>query len=174
MIKALVTVATNETVQLLITGGELPVVGAYYTLEDAVEGTAAQNRTFHALTLEYFKSGQSSYDADNYADFKNQIKRHLGEGFDGYVYIDVVLVGDNFDISHYKMYDVKNKSDIPEHVIRDPHMKDMIRGKLKSWSCYTKKQRKNCIDAVINEMLQAGINTKKFQEILKGMNYELL
>jgi hypothetical protein len=167
--KALVTVASGETVQMLMTGGELPVVGAYYTLEDAIEGTAAQNRTFHALTMEYFKSGQSSYDADNYADFKNQIKRHLGAGFDGFVYVGIAHEADGH--GHPKMFEVKRIDDIPVTIKNDKYMADMIRGKLKSWSCYTKKQRKNCIDNVINEMLQAGINTKKFQEILKGMNY---
>lgn len=170
--KALVTVATGETVQLLMTGGELPVVGAYYTLEDAIDGTAAQNRTFHALVMEYFNSGQSSYNADNFADFKNMIKRHLGAGFDGFLYAE--LKKDYQGNYTAVLKEAKKKENIPGYIREDPEMKQMIRGKLKSWSDYTKKQRKNCIDNVINEMIIAGINTKKFQEILKGMNYELI
>jgi hypothetical protein len=172
--KGLCTVSSGDVVNILVTGNDMPEVGRYYNLEDAIEGTAAQNRTFHALTMEYFKSGHSSYDADNYADFKNQIKRHLGQGFEGFVYIDTVVNKNRDGGAHYKMYDVKKLDEIPLYIREDSHMKDMIRGKLKSWSDYTKKQRKNCIDNVINEMLQCGINTAKFQEILKGMNYEMV
>lgn len=167
MIKGLCTVSTGSVVNLLI-DGEMPKVGHYYYLESATEGTTAQNKTFHALTMEYFNSGQSSYDAANYADFKNQIKRHLGAGFDGFVYIGVAHESDG--PGHFKMFDVKKESEIPLAIKKDPYMKDMIRGKLKSWSSYTKKQRKNTIDNVISEMHQAGINTPKFEEILAGMN----
>ena len=172
--KALCTVASGEAVQLLITGGDLPEVGAYYNLEHAIDGTSAQNKTFHALVMEYFYSGQSSYSADNFAAFKNQIKRQLGAGFDGFVYIDVQNNKNRDGKAHYKMFDVKKLEEIPLYIREDDHMKDMIRGKLKSWSDYTKKQRKTTIDNVINEMLQAEIKTTKFQEILKGINYELL
>ncbi len=165
--KGLVTVSTQSVVNLLIEG-ELPEVGHYYYLESATEGTSAQNKTFHALTMEYFKSGQHSYNADSYDDFKNQIKKSLGAGFESFVYIDKVLDNDAVG-DHYKMFDVKTKEDIPDYILNNSYMKDMIRGKLKSWSCYSKKQRKNCIDNVINEMLQAGVNSKKFEEILKGM-----
>ncbi len=68
------------------------------------------------------------------------------------------------------MYDVKDKTEIPIDILENENMKDMIRGKLKSWSDYTKKQRKETIDNLISEMLQAGINSNKFQEIMKGMN----
>lgn len=163
MIKGLCTVSTGSVVNLLVSEGELPEVGKYYTLEDAVNGTLAQNRTFHALTLEYFKSGQSSYDADNYADFKNQIKRHLGEGFDLFIYVTVN--DDGIPV----IKEATTQNDIPVDVKNSALFKDQIRGKLKSWSDYTKKQRKKCIDNVISEMLQAGVNTKKFEEILKGL-----
>lgn len=164
MIKGLCTISTGSVVNLLVEG-ELPEVGHYYFLESATEGTSAQNKTFHALTLEYFKSGQSSYDADNYDDFKNIIKRHLGAGFDGFVFAEILF--DKPVLRH-----AKTKEDIPEYIRNDPNFKDMIFGKLKSWADYTKTQRRTTIDNVINEMFQCGINTNKFQEILKGMKYE--
>ncbi|MCP4393450.1 MAG: hypothetical protein GY804_04170 [Alphaproteobacteria bacterium] len=166
MIKALCTVSTKNVVTLNIEG-KLPEVGSYYFLESAVDGTSAQNKVFHALTMEYFQSGQHSYECSNYADFKNMIKRHLGEGFEGFVYVDFT------DDGHPKMFDVKKKKDIPAHLLNDPNMKDMIRGKLKSWSDYTKRQRQKTIDTLIDEMLQAGMNTKKFEEILKGMKHDI-
>ena len=169
MIKGMVTVATGEVVQLLVQDSEMPEVGHYYFLESATEGTGAQNRLFHSLTMEYFKSGMHSYNADNYQDFKNQIKRKLGEGFESYVFIDMVFDG---KATHPKMFEVKKLEEIPDHIKLDIHMNDMVRGKLKSWSNYTLKQRKKCIDNVITEMLNAGVNTKKFEEILKGIEHD--
>ena len=162
--KALVTVASGEVVQLLMQGGELPEVGSYYFLEKSEGGTGAQNKAFHALVLEYWRSGMHSYDAHSYADFRNMIKRHLGEGFESYLYIDHVTKDHPFFV------EVKSSADIPQFV-KDAHSykKDMIRGRLKSWSDYTKKQRMNTIDNLIAEMHQAGVNTKKFQEILEGL-----
>ena len=37
--------------------GDAPEVGRKYALEDATDGTQAQNRAFHALVQEYFTSG---------------------------------------------------------------------------------------------------------------------
>ena len=159
--KGLVTVASGEVCQMLFTG-ELPEVGAYYFLEKQYNGTSAQNKAFHALVMEYFMSGMHSYNSDSYEDFRNQIKKTLGAGFESYVYIDI------FD-DHYKMFDAKTIDEIPAHIKDDPYMKDMIRGKLKSWSRYTKKQRKDTLDNLISEMLQAGVNTNKFNEIMEGM-----
>ena len=163
--RGLVTVSTGNVVNLLM-DNELPQVGSYVYLEDATNGTGAQNKTFHALTLEYFNSGQHSYNADSYGDFKNQIKRKLGQGFESYVYVDAVF---NEEETHYKMFEVKSKDEIPKHILDSEYMADQIRGKLKSWADYSKKQRKETIDNVISEMLQSGVNTKKFQDIMAGL-----
>ncbi len=170
MIKALCTVSTKNVVTLNIEG-ELPEVGAYYFLESAINGTSAQNKVFHALTMEYFKSGQHSYDCIKYADFKNMIKRHLGEGFECIKYAIVELKENGTYKPKFK--EAKCYDDIPVEVRTDPDYKDFIEGKLKSWSDYTKRQRQKTIDALIDEMLQAGINTKKFEEILKGMKHDI-
>jgi hypothetical protein len=66
------------------------------------------------------------------------------------------------------------KEDIPEYIRNDPRMKEMILGKLKPWSDYSKGQRRKTIDNLISEMLQVEVKSQKFQEILKGINYELL
>ena len=63
----------------------------------------------------------------------------------------------------------KKYMEIPEYIRKDPDMKNMIRGKLKSWADYTKKQRISCIDNLITEMDEVGVNTKKYQEIREGM-----
>ena len=51
-------------------------------------------------------------------------------------------------------------------------MKQVIRGKLKSWSDYSKKERMKTMDILIKEMLQVGVSSKKFDEILEGIGYE--
>lgn len=152
--------------------GEPPEVGKYYLLEDAVSGTLAQNALFHALTMEYWKSGQHSYNAGNYGEFRNQIKKKLGEGFEKFIYGDIVQDKRTGKYSS-KIVEVLTADEIPRYIREDPHFKDMVMGKLKSWAEYTKKQRQKTIDNLITEMLQVGINTKKFDEILKGIDYGL-
>jgi hypothetical protein len=41
---------------------------------------------------------------------------------------------------------------------------------VKSWSKFTKKERASAIDFTINECIQVGLNTKKFNEIIEGLN----
>jgi hypothetical protein len=41
--------------------------------------------------------------------------------------------------------------------------------RLKSWADYSKKERQMTIDNLISEMFQAQVQTKKFYEILKGL-----
>ena len=79
--------------KILITGPDtytpvagLPEVGRYYNLEDAVNGTAAQNRAFHALCQEYWKSGCHPKYEGGFSEFRDLIKRDLGAGFSEYVY----------------------------------------------------------------------------------------
>lgn len=48
--------------------GDAPEVGRKYLLEDATEGTQAQNRAFHALVQEYFTSGCHSYNAKTWLE----------------------------------------------------------------------------------------------------------
>ena len=157
----------------LVESKDSPEVGKRYNLEDAVEGTQAQNKAFHALLQEYFKTGLHSYNVDNFADFKNQIKRHLGAGFEAFIYVEIkkpVMGLPNLDRPVIK--DAKTYEDIPEAIRKDEYMKEQIRGRLKSWSDYTKNERKNTLDNLIAEMEEAGVNSKKYNEIIEGMNNE--
>jgi hypothetical protein len=166
MIKGLVTVSTDSEVSLLIEG-ELPIVGKYYILEDAIHGTSAQRRTREALIAEYWKSGvHPKYGGDGYTDFRDKLKRDMGEGFDKYIYGYI-------ENNKAKTKEVKKKEDIPSYILNDPDMIEIVKGRLKSCTIYTKKQNANFIDNIINDMLANGVNTSKFQQILKGMNHEL-
>lgn len=141
---------------------DIPVIGQVYTMEDAATGTEAQNKAFHALVQEYWRTNAHSYDAKDFDDFRNQIKRKLGAGFEAYVY---AVIEDGRPV----IRDAKKYEDIPEEVRADPQYKQLIRGRLKSWADYTKKQRRETMDRLISEMHQAGINSPKFEEILAGM-----
>ena len=108
-------------------------------------GTDQQNRAFHALLGEYWKSGLSSY--ESYDDMKDTIKLRIA-GADEYIFID------NGKVRHAKSLDeVKGRyAEVP-----------------KSWADFTLEQRRDAIDEVIREATVAGINSKKWGEILQGM-----
>ncbi len=139
-----------------------PLVGRRYILEDPATGTNAQNRAFHALVSEYFTSGLHSYSATNLKDFRNQIKLRLGMGYEAFVY---ALLENGKPI----IKDAKTYHEIPEEIRTDPDLLKLIRGRLKSWADYTKKERRETLDRLISEMIQAGVNTPKFEEILEGL-----
>jgi hypothetical protein len=143
-------------------GGDTLTVGTWYTAEPADEGTLAQNKAFHALCQEYYRSGYHSYPASTFQQFRNYIKKNLGAGFESYVYITQTPDGFTWEETrHYR--------DIPKNIAKDKDGRPLIKGKLKSWADYTKKERKETIDRLISEMEQAGVQTKKFYEILTGM-----
>lgn len=142
----------------MVLSTDAPIVGRIYSCEDAENGTGAQRRAWHALVQEYWRSGAHSYNAKSFEDFRNMIKRDLGAGFEAFVYI---LDG--------KLVDAKTMDEIPEHIRRDPARRDMIRGRLKSWADYTKKERRESIDRLRSEMDQVGVNTPKYREICEGL-----
>ena len=139
-----------------------PKIGHTYELEDAATGTQAQNKAFHALVSEYFVSGCFSYQANTLDDFRNCIKRSLGAGFEAYVYATV-------EGGHAVIHDAKRWDDVPQAIREDPERAQFVRGRLKSWSAYTKRQRMDTLDKLIAEMRQTGVNSRHFAEIIEGM-----
>lgn len=147
---------------------EEPKVGGRYLLEDAISGTRAQNNAFHALLDEYYRTRLWSYQGSGYNagatyyEFRNMVKRKLGAGFESFVYAEIVE-------GRPVIRDAKKYNDIPEAVRKYPDMRDMIRGRLKSWADYTKRERRLTMDKLITEMVEVGVNTPHFREILDGM-----
>ena len=142
--------------------GDALTVGRYYLVEPADTGTHAQNATFHALLDIFWRSGCHSYDAGSLEEFKKYIKKDLGSGYESYVYIEDTgngLIKGN----------AKSFSDIPKNVGIDKNGKKMIWGILKSWSDYSKKERLDTIDRLIVAMVNSGVNSKRFHEVLEGM-----
>ena len=124
-------------------GDELQV-GEHYNVEPSGEdGTNNQNRAWHSLLAEYWRSGCHSYTARNFLHFRELIKLYLGAGAESYY----SLVDDN----------------------GDPIEKPVVRYRVKSWARYSKRERRESIDRLIAEMHQAGVSSAKFEEILKGL-----
>jgi len=124
------------------TGDDL-APGEEYEVFPADTGTERQNRAWHSLLQEYWLSGCHSYNAVNILHFRELIKLYLGAGSEKY----------------YSLIDDTGKR----------LEKPVIGYRVKSWAKYTKKERKESIDKLIAEMIQAGVNTKKFHEILNGL-----
>lgn len=123
-------------------GAELKV-GQYYNAEPAAEGTDAQNKAFHALLQEYWRSGCHSYNAKSFLHFRALIKLFLGAGTE-------------------KFYNLVNEDGTPCPEGRVDY-------RLKSWASYTKRERQESLDRLIAEMEQSNVDSKKFYEILDGM-----
>ena len=153
--KAKITAISNNELTLLCPANSF-TAGQEVTIEDTTKGSNNQNRFFHELVKIWVSSGCSSY-TGGVLEVREFVKRDIGEGFDAYFY-----TAD--DLQAVK---VKRFEDIPEHIQKD---KRRIMGKLKSWGAYTKKQRMNCIQKLIDNMIESGVNSKEFESILMEFN----
>jgi len=140
--------------------------GRYYEAVEADTPTEKQNRAFHALLQEFWSSGAHSYNARNFEQFRDFIKRDLGAGFERYRYVEETENGLRWGAS-------SAKQGIPKTVCRGADGQPLAAGVLKSWSKYTKKERKETIDRLISTMIQCQVNSKKFDEIIEGMRSDL-
>ena len=122
-------------------------------IEDATKGSNNQNRLFHELINIWISSGCSSYDGD-LKKVKDFVKRDLGQGFESYIYAYQGLI-----------VQVKTEEAIPDWVPKGGKL-----GKLKSWSCYTKKQRMKTIQNLIDNMMNSGVNDIRFENILQELS----
>lgn len=165
----------------LVESKDAPIVGRHYSLEDAESGSKAQNKAFHALISELYKwmlsqdkfvhqNGNVVYDfsCSDWLELKNIFKKKYGAGFESFIYVGMVW-DENFTCEHPEIMDAKTYDQIPESVRNDSEYKTLIRGRLKSWADYTKKQRMKLLDTTINIMDHIGVDSKKYLEIIDGM-----
>ena len=118
-------------------------VGCHYNAEPAEEGTDAQRRAFFALVREYWVSGCHSSNVRNYGDFCEYVKYFLGAG------------GEEFT-------NFVNEDGTPCPQGRPDY-------RVRSWTTYTKRERSEAIKNLIAEMHQAQVQTRRFYEILQGL-----
>ena len=162
------------TIKILITGDDehiaqskvKPEEGMFYNLEPTGKGTLSQNSAFHALVMEFWRwGGHPKYGGDPFSVFRDKIKRDLGTGFAAYVYADI-------SGGKPRIFQVDNFEAIPEHVRSDSDRATLIQGKLKSWIDYTKKERQQTIDNLLDDIRACGCNTPKMDMIIEGMQDE--
>lgn len=152
--------------RFVVEGQEAPVIGSVYELQDWDDPTAKQGRTFEALVQEYWRSNAWSYPSSGYRlgltlhEFRNQIKLKLGPGFEKIIYIDPET---------NLLKECAKAADLPDSIKNSPNKSKLAYGRLKSRSDWTKKELRTCIDNIISEGEQVGVNTKKWKEILAGM-----
>lgn len=166
-----------ENDQYMVESKTVPIVGRHYSLEDAESGSKAQNNTFHALISCLYKwmlyednfihdNGGIIYDfrCANDKELKKIFKQRYGAGADHYEYVN----------NDYAMVEVKTKDDIPQYAWDSFNSgnKGRIKQILKSWIQYSKKQRTNLIDMTKSVMDHIGVDSKKYFEILEGMEDE--
>lgn len=137
----------NALVKLLATSEAK--YGGYVNVELSLPhkiGSEEQNRAWHSLIREYWLSGCSSY--QSYEDMRDSLKLKVG-GAKEYIYLTD------------KQHTVKSIDEIPKgnKYVEIP----------KSWTDFTRDERKEMIDFTIREMIEAGVNSKKFDEIILGM-----
>jgi len=149
--KAKIISKDNNTITLLCSNNTLKV-GDNVTIEEASKKTLQQLRFVHPLIKCFINSGCCSYDGD-FQKIKNYLKRDIGAGFSKYYFAD----------NNYAICEVDKLSDIPDDIRRD---KTRIRGILKSMSDYTKKELQDMISNLIDMMINAGVNSKEFDEIV--------
>lgn len=160
--------------RFMVESKDAPEVGRRYILEDYGNGTQAQNRTFHALVSCFYKWMLSIntfvFEIDDihydfaYPDYlvlKDVFKMKYGAGADHYEYVNDKL----------EIITVKKIDEIPHSVVKDftSGNNKRIKKILKSWSQYTKKQRTDLIETTLNLMKSIKVDSKKFTEILDGM-----
>ena len=163
MTKGLCIKSDNTEVTIQYTG-EPPQEGKYYTLEEYQQGTDAQRRAREPLIREYWKSGlHPKYGGEPFSKFRDYLKVSLGQGmekfFYGYFSDGKIIQG---ECALWK--------DVPEDCRRlHKEGKAFAVGKLKSFSKYSVKQMSDFVDNLIDDMASAGVNSKKFYQIVDGM-----
>jgi len=156
--------------------GPEPTMGRYYSLEDAITGTAGQNRAFHALlnafyswmqrtdtwTAEISDSG-SCYDFSipEPDKFRDWFKLKYCAGYSHLEYVD----------DKNGMQNVKIWEEVPDYAIEDFRAGNQkrIKAVVKSWTKYTNRERRDAIDTIIRFISIFGCDDKKVHEIINGM-----
>ena len=114
--------------------------------------TLKQNNTFHSLIGEYWNSGFSSF--ESYEELRNSMISCRGTQA-----VEVYI------------YQCRRTHKVFQHSSKNPPLTNIVQvGYIsKRWAKTNLQERSAAIDFTKNEMIQAGVNTKKFDEILRGM-----
>lgn len=154
--------------------GQQPAPGFKYYLEDATSGTGAQNKAFHALlnAFWYWMNRTDSFvfeDADRVINFRTPSAMDFREFFKykhGAGFSHVEFVNDKMGMER-----VKTLEEVPQYALDDFNSgnRARVKGVLKSWSEYTKRERRLTIDNLFWAVSISKCDDKKVHEIMDGM-----
>jgi hypothetical protein len=142
--------------------------GAYYEATEEGNPTEKQNRAFHSLVAAWFADGSYSYPAKTFKSLKDWVKHDLGAGSDRRVWITMRREKGREGWTAGKVM-TRPDAEPPADAQRDFYGNYVYVDLLKSWSRYTKRERTETIDRLIAAMVRSGVNSAKFEEIMRGM-----
>jgi hypothetical protein len=176
MLKGKCIECSNKGFATLIFDGFKPVIGGIYKLIDITKGTLSQNNTFHDLIEILYdfmlktdcfiiEDNGIIYDlsCSDPKELKNIVKAKYGKSFEKIFYADLNDNGKPI-LLECDCYEL-----LPEHVKKDfkEGNKQRLKGKLFSWSDYTKANRKTVISRLLFIMDRYGVDDNKYLELRK-------
>ena len=120
-----------------------------------------QNSLFHSLLDCFWDSGCSSFESPKSMRFHYKDVAHL---------IEYVFESDLQENTKQMLWRAIKLLPIEES--EKKKIVELLKGRVlveHSWAESTKEMAKLAIDTLLNDMHQAGVNSKKFEEILKGI-----
>lgn len=123
--------------------------------------TRRQNSLFHSLLDCFWESGCSSFESKKSMRFHYKEIAHL---------IEYVYENDLEESTKQMLW--KAIKLLPIEPSERAKVIELLKGKVQiehSWAESTKSMAKEAIDQLLRDMHQAGVNTKKFEEILRSI-----
>lgn len=146
-----------------LTGVEIDTEYGYIeVLDEKQYKSKQQNSLFHSLLMCFWESKLSSF--DSYEELRNHYKRiaHLCD----------VKWENTLDDSTKKML-WKAVQLLPIKEQQRAEIVELLKGRVvtwHSWSECSKEMARLTLDQLINDMTFAGVNSKKFQEIMRDLD----
>lgn len=146
-----------------LTGVEIKEAFGYIEiLTETQYKSKKQNNLFHSLLMCFWESKLSSF--DSYEELRNHYKRiaHLCE-----------VQWENTLPEQVKKILWKAIQLLPIQKMYLDEICELLRGRVvtwHSWSECSKEMARLTLDQLINDMTFAGVNSKKFQEIMRGLD----
>lgn len=145
-----------------LTGQEIEEDFAYVEiLNENQYKSRRQNALFHSLLSCFWDSGCSSFESYKSMRFHYKDIAHL---------IEYVFTNDLKEETKQLLWRAVKL--LPIDRTERKKVVELLRGKIlieHSWAESTKGMAKIAIDQLLSDMLEAGVNSKKFEEILKGL-----
>ena len=145
-----------------LTGQEIEEDYAYVEIVSKKQyKSRQQNSLFHSLLACFWDSGCSSFESPKSMRFHYKDVAHL---------IEYVFESDLQENTKQMLWRAIKLLPIEES--EKKKIVELLKGRVlveHSWAESTKGMAKVAIDTLINDMIQAGVNTKKFEEILKSI-----